>query len=679
MGDELQERLLRFMVDGEGDFESLALALFAHQRARNPDYAAICAGARPAHWSEIPAVPVALFRDLPLTSFPPSEARYTFETSGTTGPRGRHRLRDTRLYDLGARLWAERLLGPIPSAGVSLVSHSPTSSLGHMCAAFAPGLVACFSSDGGLDAGRAWSALDAAGRAIFVPGTAFAFAELLAAAPERRCRLPPGSVVMVTGGFKGRRLSLSQPALYAALRQAFPGARLVGEYGMTELSSQLWSVPLGGAFVAPPWMRVQAVDPWTGAPAREGLLRFYDLANDQSVLAIETRDIGEVYPGNRVALRGRLPGASARGCSLTVEEALFPPTPTADRPEPAFRRGLPAAGCPQPGDPQRVARVLAALARLQPPTGEGLAADTAAEGLRASVAGITAEGLLQELSTPGRRPARVSVVCAEGVFTAALEWAALYAAAGCSVLLKAPQRSPAFLYQLADVLSAAGFPVRATTARDLLSPDAVVTFGADETLSAVSSAWPDARHVGFGHRFSVSWLPDPALAPAAARDLLLYDARGCMAPAAMFVPSDRAAEIAEALLAALADGLPGGPPEASLGPELRRRMGLSRARGAARRGPGGAVLTLPAGDLSPSALPRVAMLHPIASAEALAEALRPWRHQLSTLGAADVCVPVLDGVREWFPRWSRLGEMQAPSLPRRHDGQRMLGCILEPS
>ena len=69
------ERLRRFI---EGDrregFGSLALELFAHHVARNPDYASFCGGLQPARWQDIPAVPVALFRDLPLASFPVEQA-----------------------------------------------------------------------------------------------------------------------------------------------------------------------------------------------------------------------------------------------------------------------------------------------------------------------------------------------------------------------------------------------------------------------------------------------------------------------------------------------------------------------------------------------------------------------------------------------------------------------------
>ena len=325
----MKDRIRAFMVSGAGRneaaFDALALALCAWQRARNADYAAICGDARPRSWREIPAVPVGLFRDLALTCFPATDARIVFRTSGTTtGARGVHRLLDTEIYDLGARLAAVAVVGPIPAGGISLVNHDPDSSLGHMALDFAPGLVPFFSSGSGLDRAGALAALRGAREPVFVPATSFAMADLLTPLgepPEAPIPLPPGSVVMITGGYKGKVRTLSEEALLRRIAVSFPGAVVVGEYGMTELSSQLWAAPLGAPYQPPLWMRVLAVDPATGEPAAEGQLRFFDLANHSTVLAIETQDLGVVLGDGRVVLRGRLPAATARGCSLTVEEA----------------------------------------------------------------------------------------------------------------------------------------------------------------------------------------------------------------------------------------------------------------------------------------------------------------------------------------------------------------------
>jgi hypothetical protein len=202
----------------------------------------------------------------------------------------------------------------VPDAPTRVVSMCPTdadSSLGHMVALF-----------GDVTATMdAWPHL---ADPVFLASTAFALDALLSTPGE--AALTPRSLVMVTGGFKGRRVRLDGAELYRALTR-LGAPRVVGEYGMTELSSQLWTdpVPAGevpGAFRAPPWMRVYTVDPATGEPADgEGLLRFVDLCNVDSVVAIETMDVG-VVKGDRVWLKGRLEGAELRGCSLRAEELL---------------------------------------------------------------------------------------------------------------------------------------------------------------------------------------------------------------------------------------------------------------------------------------------------------------------------------------------------------------------
>jgi hypothetical protein len=315
-----RERIARFISTGQGDFAELALALHAWQRENNPDLAALVGDApEPARWWEIPTVPVALFRDLALTSFDPSQAAVVFRTSGTTNERrGTVRLRDTELYDLGTRIHAERIVGAIPARGVFLHPDDADSSLAHMCRRFVRDAV-WLANDEGFDRDAAVDLLHSIREPSFVAGTALAFHDLLEvdAGPFS---LPPGSIAMVTGGYKGQLRGVPEGELVPAARNAFPGAQVVAEYGMTELSSQLWATPIGARFRGPPWLGVRAVDPWSGEPASEGILRFFDLANVDTVLAIETADVGRVLPSGEVELLGRLPGAEPRGCSLTIEE-----------------------------------------------------------------------------------------------------------------------------------------------------------------------------------------------------------------------------------------------------------------------------------------------------------------------------------------------------------------------
>ncbi len=694
------DRLRAFIERGEGSFGSLALDLYRWQVAQNADYAAFCAGAEPTGWRRIPAVPVALFRDLALTCGPVEEARVVFRTSGTTGRRGVVRMRDTVLYDLGARLHARAVVGPIPRVAVSLAPTAADSSLGHMCEDLAPGGSRHCTPDGFVDAAGAWAALRAATEPVFVPGTAFAFADLVLRA-DAPVDLPAGSVVMVTGGFKGRSVALSSDALAARLRALLPGTPIVGEYGMSELSSQLWSPDLDAPFVPPPWLGVVTVDPRTGAPVDGlGLLKFVDLASAWTVAAIETRDLGEVLPDGRVVLRGRLEGDQPRGCSLTVEEAWLGPVRGKAAASPDRRTeaqkladlALPS-GVAEPApalsaaDGPRVDAVLRALARLRGvevgPLSMGLHPENADQSLDAALSAITRGGLARELATRADRPGRVAIVVPWGVFTTPIEWVALYAAAGAGVHLKAPTRDPALCVALATVMQAEGLPVTASTDRALPDVDAVVAFGDDASVASVAAANPSARHALYGHRFSVAVVGDePASAAALADAHLLYDTRGCMAPVAVFVVGD-GGRLVEALAEALADAAraaPAGEPDPALGPEVRRRVGLARVTGRVVEGVDWTVAVLPAAHFTPVALPRFATVHPVPDAAALRDALAPWRGHLSTLGTDDLLRPRREGgawleLYGWFPRVDTLGRMQRPPFPRRHDGQPMLGSV----
>jgi hypothetical protein len=169
---------------------------------------------------------------------------------------------------------------------------------------------------------------------VLLLGTAFGFIHWLEAFPQDRFRLAPGSRLMDTGGTKGRMREMPVPELYAAYERAFglPPDHLVNEYGMTELSSQRYDLVLyagrGGEHPrpkqGPSWLRTLAVDPETLCPlppGESGLLLHLDLANLDSVVAVQTDDLGRVT-ADGIQLFGRAAGAEARGCSLVAEEIM---------------------------------------------------------------------------------------------------------------------------------------------------------------------------------------------------------------------------------------------------------------------------------------------------------------------------------------------------------------------
>jgi hypothetical protein len=337
----------------EGDFDDLALRIFAYQLDYNGPYARYCASlgispsSLPASWEAIPPVPAAAFKETTLTTFDPAHAALAFETSGTTtGTGGRHYMETRVLYDAallagfdravlhdGARL---RYLNLVPNP-----ADRPQSSLGYMMAQ-----VAATRGDGQTgwyvrgetflfealiaDAGGAIE--DA--QPVCIATTAFALAQAVELLETRALRfdLPPGSRIMETGGFKGRTRTVERPELYARASRAFgiPLASIVAEYGMTELTSQYYDVAPetvprladvdARRKAGPPWLRARIVGPQgrTLPDGVVGAIVHVDLANRSSCVAIATEDMGVRF-GDGFVLLGREAGASLRGCSLDAE------------------------------------------------------------------------------------------------------------------------------------------------------------------------------------------------------------------------------------------------------------------------------------------------------------------------------------------------------------------------
>ena len=343
------DRVLRFLTASDAErFEDLALAAFAWQFERIEPYRRLCAGrgATPEtvrDWRQIPPVPAAAFKTLTLAAAPAVEV---FRSSGTTGEqRSVHHHPFPDLYrqvidasfprfclshlEPGGRL---PILSLIPSR-----EQLPDSSLsfmaGHVLKNYASSESATAFGLRGVEAtkARSWAAArQREGRPVLVLATAFALAQWLDALErlDLHFRLPAGSAIFETGGFKGRTTELTRGDLLARVQTwlGVPPAFVVREYGMTELTSQCYTrILLGGdpdLFVAPHWVRVRLLDPETleEAPAgTPGLIAVFDLANLGSAVHLLTEDLG-IADGEGFRLLGRAAGAELRGCSLVVEE-----------------------------------------------------------------------------------------------------------------------------------------------------------------------------------------------------------------------------------------------------------------------------------------------------------------------------------------------------------------------
>ena len=341
-------------------FDELARAAFNYQFQRNAPYGAYCArrGISPehiTHWSEIPPVPTAAFKEVQLVAGSATAGTTVFYTSGTTHGaerRGAHYITDVSLY-AGALLpmFVGYLLPDAAQlAFVSLIpeaSQAAHSSLSFMVSSVTQRVD---SIDGGCfmdpKSGLREAALEERlddfilnGIPVLLLGTSLAFVHWLDSLSARgqRLALPEGSRLMDTGGFKGRVRSVPEEQLRSAYdeRLGLPPHMCINEYGMTELCSQFYDSTLRDRVFArdtrasrikkpAPWVRTRVVDPETLAPlpvGETGILQHFDLANLNSVLAVQTEDLGRLHDDGFETL-GRAPGAAPRGCSVALDILL---------------------------------------------------------------------------------------------------------------------------------------------------------------------------------------------------------------------------------------------------------------------------------------------------------------------------------------------------------------------
>jgi hypothetical protein len=334
-------------VLSDAAFGQWALQLLRWQRARclglDKALAAIELKGPAETMDSIVGLPTDVMKIARIATFDPSLSVRVFRSSGTTREtRSEHHFATLELYERSAVLSAAQWLLPQPQYHCVFLAESdadaPDSSLSAMLAMFArrwsaqgqpnPWCVRNRQLDRALiDEHRHYIATSR-GKSLPIAmlGASFAFVHLID--QQGAWRLAPGSVVMPTGGFKGRSRELDPSEFLQLLEQQLGVERsqVVQEYGMTELSSQAYERSGGkhARYVTPPWMRVDAVDPRdlrVLPVGQEGILRVIDLANVGSCVAIQTLDLGTRYEDGFV-VRGRLPGATPRGCARAIDALL---------------------------------------------------------------------------------------------------------------------------------------------------------------------------------------------------------------------------------------------------------------------------------------------------------------------------------------------------------------------
>jgi acyl-CoA synthetase (AMP-forming)/AMP-acid ligase II len=349
----LLQDLLNFIAApdaDEGAFNGMALRLFEHQFRHNLPFQRVCQqrGRTPRtvrDWRNIPAVPINAFKDLTLSAHPAQQCERVFMTSGTTrgDVRGKHHHPHLQVYDLSMRMnfqrhimkGADRMRIMVFFPNEDLM---PNSSLAHYLALarswFGTPNSRHYIDDNGLMLDQIIEDLEQACQQpepVLLLGASYSLVHLMDALVAQRLRfkLPQGSRIMDTGGFKGQSRELSPVEFYQGLKEVFnvPVSECRNMYGMTELSTQFYDA---GQQVQPVvkrgshWIKTRVLDPLTGVelPAGQvGVLAHTDLGNFNSVLTILTEDLGHVHADGFVLL-GRVQGSQAKGCSLAVEHFL---------------------------------------------------------------------------------------------------------------------------------------------------------------------------------------------------------------------------------------------------------------------------------------------------------------------------------------------------------------------
>lgn len=318
-----------FNIQSKEDFETMALKVFKFQFENNPVYRSFCdlLYRHPSdvrRIEDIPFLPIQFFKSHSVVSSTKPIVK-TFTSSGTTGSiTSNHYITDLNIYiesfKKGFHSFYENiedyvLLALLPSYlerdGSSLIymvehlikdSKHPESG---------------FYLDNLSELKNTLIRLDERGQKIILIGVSFALLDLV----EIHQFKLNNTIVLETGGMKGRRKELVRDELHTILKQGFGVETIHSEYGMTELLSQAYSKGKG-VFGCPPWMKIFTRDPEDALTVltsqKTGGINVIDLANIHSCSFIATQDLGRVHSNGSFEIIGRFDTSDIRGCNLMV-------------------------------------------------------------------------------------------------------------------------------------------------------------------------------------------------------------------------------------------------------------------------------------------------------------------------------------------------------------------------
>lgn len=318
-----------FNIQTQEEFKEVALNVFKHQFKNNKVYRSFCdlLYVHPSSVNqveEIPFLPIQFFKSRKILSSL-EEVQETFTSSGTTGSiTSKHFVTDINLYKKSYLNGFSHFYGNIENYVVLALLPNYLEREGSSLVFMVDDLIQkSKNSESGFylnnigELAKKLTELDKKGQKVLLIGVSFALLDLIETAQFNL----KNTIIMETGGMKGRRKELVREELHQILQNGFGVSEIHSEYGMTELLSQGYSNG-NGVFDTPPWMKILTRDTEDALTIQQmgktGGINVIDLANYNSCSFIATQDLGKVHKNGTFEVIGRFDNSDIRGCNLMV-------------------------------------------------------------------------------------------------------------------------------------------------------------------------------------------------------------------------------------------------------------------------------------------------------------------------------------------------------------------------
>ena len=317
-----------FNITNYMDFERLALKVFRFQYENVTVYRDFCSHLKITVSEvktirQIPFLPIQFFKNNSIIAEGFSE-EMIFTSSGTTGSTtSKHYVSSLKMYEESFQKAFKNEYGSPSNYAILALLPSYLEREGSSLIYMAENLI---EKSNNPHSGFYLNEMDALveklkfleknNQKTLLIGVSYALLDLI----EKRKFNLENTIVMETGGMKGRRKEMIKEELHEILKSGFGVGQIHSEYGMTELLSQAYSVG-DGIFSCPPWMKILTRDPEDALSAIEGKtggINIIDLANLYSCSFIATQDLGKTNKDGTFEVLGRFDNSDIRGCNLMI-------------------------------------------------------------------------------------------------------------------------------------------------------------------------------------------------------------------------------------------------------------------------------------------------------------------------------------------------------------------------